>query len=263
MIIQELDLEIKHCSGKSNANADALSRIPPQATDVLEVTTAESAGDVAEPTPIEESCVQDNELSVKQRQDPEFYPLFQYIEDGVLPEDERQARRMVLERPQFVVVDGVLHYESPDFPGVLRLAVPQSLREALLEETHSKKFAGHFAECKVYTTLRKKYWWDRMRADVRKYCRACLVCATRKGPGRRTCPPLQPIPVGGPFHRVGVDVVQFPLTFDGNKYAVVFMDYFTKWPEVFALPDQQAVTIARLLVEEIVARHGVLEQLLW
>ena len=97
---------------------------------------------------------------------------------------------------------------------------------------------------------------------MRKHCRACLVCATRKGPGRRAQPPLQSIPIGGPFHRVGVDVLQLPPTFDGNKYAIVFMDYFTKWPEVFAAADQSATTIARLLVEEIVSRHGVPEQLL-
>ena len=35
------------------------------------------------------------------------------------------------------------------------------------------------------------------------------------------------------------------------------MDYLTKWPEVFAIPDQTATTIARLLVEEIVSHHGV------
>ena len=35
------------------------------------------------------------------------------------------------------------------------------------------------------------------------------------------------------------------------------MDYLTKWPEVFAVPDQSAATIAKLLVEEVVSRHGV------
>ena len=35
------------------------------------------------------------------------------------------------------------------------------------------------------------------------------------------------------------------------------MDYLTKWPEVFPVPDQSAATVARLLVEEIVSRHGV------
>ena len=35
-------------------------------------------------------------------------------------------------------------------------------------------------------------------------------------------PHLQPIPVGGPFHRVAVDVLQLPLTTSGNKYVLVF-----------------------------------------
>ena len=165
-------------------------------------------------------------------------------------------------RPHFTIVDGVLHYENPDLPGVLRMTVPKCLRQTLLEEAHNKNFSSPFAECKLYVTLRKKYWWNGMRAEVHKHCRACLVCATRKGPGRQKRPPLQPIPIGGPFHRIGVDVLQLPLSFDGNKYAVVFMDYFTKWPEVFAVPDQQATTIARSLVEEVVARHGVPELLL-
>ena len=83
-----------------------------------------------------------------------------------------------------------------------------------------------------------------MRADV---CRHCLECATRKSPGRQARPPLQPIPVGGPFHRVGVDVPKLPLTHEENAYAVVLMDYFTKWPEVFTVPDQQATMVVRLL----------------
>ena len=58
-----------------------------------------------------------------------------------------------------------------------------------------------------------------------------------------------------------VNVLQLPLTFSGNQYAVVFIDYF-KWPEVFAVPNQKAETIARLLVECVISPHGVPELLL-
>ena len=34
----------------------------------------------------------------------------------------------------------------------------------------------------------------------------------------------------------------------GNLYAVVFMEYLTKWSEVFAMKDMTALTIAKLLV---------------
>ena len=101
-----------------------------------------------------------------------------------------------------------------------------------------------------------------MRSDVRHHCHSCLPCATRKGTGKPSRLPLKPIEVGGPFHRVGVDVLQLPSTESGNRYVVVFQDYLTKWVEAFAVPNQTAETIAKLLVEEIVCRHGAPEHLL-
>ena len=63
-----------------------------------------------------------------------------------------------------------------------------------------------------------------MCGNTQKFCKSCLECVTRKGSGRATQPPLVPIPVGGPFHRMGVDVLQLPLTESGNQYVVVFVD---------------------------------------
>ena len=100
-----------------------------------------------------------------------------------------------------------------------------------------------------------------MRSDITTWCRACVTCASRHV-GRAVKPPLTPIPVSGPFDRLGVDVIQFPKSFNENQYAVVFVDYLTKWPEVFATPDQTSLTIARLLVEHVVCRHGVPVELL-
>ena len=66
--------------------------------------------------------------------------------------------------------------------------------------------------------------------DVNNWTRACLICATYHV-GWKVRPPLTPIPVSGAFDRVGVDVVQLPKTKRGNRYAVVFVDYLTKWPD--------------------------------
>ena len=45
-------------------------------------------------------------------------------------------------------------------------------------------------------------------------------------------------------------------------YAVVFVDYQSKWPYVFPAKDQSAYTIAKMLVEKIIPKHGVPAQLL-
>ena len=105
------------------------------------------------------------------------------------------------------------------------MAIPKGRRQELIREAHDGRFSGHFAEKRIFELLRRRYWWPGMRADVRRYCRSCLVCASRKGTGHSIKPALQPIPVGGPFHRMGVDVMQLPMTLEGNQYAVVFIDY--------------------------------------
>ena len=101
-------------------------------------------------------------------------------------------------------------------------------------------------------TLRLQHcdWWKGMRSDVRHHCHSCLPCATRKGTCKPSRPPLKPIEVGGPFHRVGVDVLQLLLRKSRKRHIVVFQDYWgylTKWVEAFAVPNQTAETIAKLL----------------
>ena len=101
-----------------------------------------------------------------------------------------------------------------------------------------------------------------MYADVYSHCKSCLTCASYRGAGHRTRPPLKPLDVGGPFERIGVDILEMPKTERGNSYIVVFMDYLTKWPEAYAIPDQSSETIARLLVENVICRHGIPKELL-
>ncbi len=45
-------------------------------------------------------------------------------------------------------------------------------------------------------------------------------------------------------------------------FAAVFQDFLTKWPFVFAMPDQKAIRLVRLLVEEVIPITGVPESLL-
>ena len=203
------------------------------------------------------------DLAADQRSDSDFKLIFAYLETGTLPEDDSEARKVALNSDAFDLVDGVLYHEGATTPGRWCLAVPHDRRETLIHEAHDGRFSGHFAEKKIFELLRRQYWWPGMRAAVWRYCRSCLVCAARKGQSRSFKAPLQPLPVGGPFDRVGVDVLLAATsTLDGNQYALVFIDYLTKWVEVVAIPDQTAETIARMFVELIVCRHGAPWELL-
>ena len=265
LALQELDLDIVYRPGKQNSAADALSRIP------LDTDRNPLVGNVIQDSPLEvqEATVatlqsipsgseEESEWPKLQKADGEFVDLITFVKTGDLPTTDSDAKRIILMSANFSLLDDVLYYTQPD--GRLQLVVPKDQRQKLIEEAHGGAMAGHLREMKIYSQLQKHYWWPNMRADIRKWCQSCLVCASRHV-GQAQKPPLSPIPVAGPFDCIGVDIIQFPCSYDGNKYAVVFMDYLTKWPEVFAIADQKAETVARALVE-VVSRHGVPAKLL-
>ena len=191
LTIQEMDLVIKHRSGKSNTNADALSRIPTSSVGAIETLVVTDS----------EECLplpgggEMEKLKISQKQDPDLVPMCQYLGSDVLPTDEKVARKIVTESQHFELIQGVLYFEPAASAGRLCVVVPKGLRDALLKESHASCFAGHFSAKKVYDRLRRHYWWKGMRADVHHFCRKCLVCASRKGPGKPIRPPLEPIPV--------------------------------------------------------------------
>ena len=47
----------------------------------------------------------------------------------------------------------------------------------------------------------------------------------------------------------------------GDSYVLVTVDYFTKWTEVYAISNQEAITVARKLTDELFCRFSPPEQL--
>ena len=48
-----------------------------------------------------------------------------------------------------------------------------------------------------------------------------------------------------------------PRTQRSNRYILTVVDHFTKHAEAYALQDQEAVTIARVFLNEFISRFGV------
>lgn len=101
-----------------------------------------------------------------------------------------------------------------------------------------------------------------MYSDTTRFTRNCPECAIVTGGGRLSRLPLHPIPVSRPFQILGVDMLELPKTDDGNRCILVFQDFLTKWPMAFPMPDQKAIQITRLLINEVVPVFGVLDALL-
>ena len=115
---------------------------------------------------------------------------------------------------------------------------------------------------KLLHKVQQRYHWVGLANDVRSWVRKCNTCAQIKNPQRKLLAPLQQYTVGAPLERLPMDIMgPLPKTDRGNVYVLVIGDYFTKWVEVFPLPNQEVETVARVFVEEFICRFGVPKEL--
>ena len=102
-----------------------------------------------------------------------------------------------------------------------------------------------------------------MYKDVEHWIWSCNDWVTCKKPRNKSRAPLLPIPVSAAFNRMAVDILgPLPVTWTGNRYTVVFVEYLTNWPEIFPVKNIDAVTIACLITDEIIPRHEAPRSLL-
>jgi hypothetical protein len=102
-----------------------------------------------------------------------------------------------------------------------------------------------------------------MKADIRYWVASCEPCQQRKTPNNLKPTELTPIPVGQPFDLIAMDIVgPLPKTKNNNHYLLVITEYLTKWVEAFPIPNDESITIAKILVNEIFSRYGAPKRLL-
>ena len=244
-------LKLEHKPGSANVVADALSRAP--AADVRDsnaVLVVSEGLSVDRPNNLQ--FVQE-----QQREDSELVKLIKFLEIKELPSDPTEAKVVLSQAKKgYYMVEGVLYFDGADMPDRRRLVVPKHLWEQILEEHHDAPYAGHFAAKRMNKRLNQYYYWAGMRADVHRKCSSCVECASVQGQGNPGRPPLKSIEVGGPFECIGMDFLEMDTSKRGSKYALVFQDYLSKWPEVYPVKDRKAETVARCLLD-LMWRHGV------
>ena len=106
------------------------------------------------------------------------------------------------------------------------------------------------------------YWPGSAHACGEEYCATCVTCCTRKSAAPKRKAELQTIQAGYPLQVVCVDIMgPLPETEEGSKYVLVAVDYFTRWVEAYGIPNQEATTVGRKLVDEMFCRFSPPEQL--
>lgn len=225
--LEEYEYEILYKAGKTNVNADALSRIEVKTT---QTGTSESKNHQ------EENQSQAEEESEKQEvNQANKEPAKENIKLKVYKDKNGNFRHWIHS-----------HME----------------RKQLLREYHDTPLGGHRGYKRTLDALKLNYYWPNMKRDIIEYVSTCISCNQRK----TSQTDHKPVPLqisntpSRPFQHIAIDVVgPLPMTQNGNKYLLTFQDIFSKYPEAVPMSDQTVV--AKTFVNKIICRHGCPESL--
>nr|GEV57342.1 reverse transcriptase domain-containing protein [Tanacetum cinerariifolium] len=161
--------------------------------------------------------------------------LVNYLKEGILPGDEKEARKIRLKAHQYELMEGVLYKRSFLTPWLRCVGPPQA--KYVIREIHEGSCSMHAGPRSVVAkAIWLGYFWPTMHKDARDMIRKCSDCQIHRPVARHPQQPLTPITAPWPFYKWGINIAgPFPEGPGKVKFLIVVMDYFTKWIEAKAV----------------------------
>ncbi len=102
------------------------------------------------------------------------------------------------------------------------------------------------------------FYWPGMDSNIASHLKSCHRCQLRRRDDRPTPTLLSPLPLPTePGQRVHADLFGPLKTSDkGKKFILCVTDAFTKYVELVALPNKEAVTVAEAIFDKWICRFG-------
>ncbi|GKA99599.1 putative reverse transcriptase domain-containing protein [Tanacetum coccineum] len=134
------------------------------------------------------------------------------------------------------------------------------VRTIFMDEAHKTRYSVHPGADKMYHDLRDMYWWPGIKKDIATYVSKCLTCLKVKVEHQRPSGLLlQPEIPEWKWDNITMDfITKLPRSKSGHDTIQVVVDRLTKSAHFLVTRgDYSMERLARLYIDEIVARHGV------
>ncbi|GKB15555.1 reverse transcriptase domain-containing protein [Tanacetum coccineum] len=212
---------------------------------------------------LQEKSIQEKEVAaVVEEEGPTWMtPITEYLKNGVLPDDKKEANKLRIKARQYELMDGILYRRSFLWPW-LRCVEPLQA-DYVIREIHEGSCSMHARPRSVVT---KAMWsgnyWPTMHRGARDMILKCKDCQVHRPMPRNPQQPPTPITSPWIFYKWGIDIAgPFPKGPGKVKFLIVAMDYFTKWIEAKAVATISGGQVKKFVWDNIVCRFGLLGEI--
>ena len=207
---------IKHKSGKSQGNVDALSRLPlPE----FPATTPVPAETIASIEQLSSVPLTAGKVKQQTDYDPVLCKVKQYTQHGwpdQLSNQDTELKPFFHRKSELSLEDGIVLWGS-------RVVIPTCLQAKVLEVLHST----HIGISRMKSLARQFVWWPKLDSEIENMVKSCSTCAVSGADPPPTV--LHPWEwPKQPWCRIHVDYAG-PLF--GKMYLII-VDAHSKWMEV-------------------------------
>ena len=131
-------------------------------------------------------------------------------------------------------------------------------KRQILYEFHDSPVGGHRGMNKTYRAIKSQYLWPNMRREVEEYVKQCRSCQVNKILTPKHKAPMEITTTAKhPFDKCYLDIVgPLPVTQGNKKYILTFQDDLSKYVVAVPIGQQDAETVARAFVANIVLKYG-------
>lgn len=281
--LADYNFEIRYKSGRTNLNADALSRYPVDLEDPDSSAEIKHFSTSIPPELLERLTDSQDELKPEplvravntskwqygtermqklQREDPNLGDFLTFFHKGKKPpyrcfrNHSKEVKQLMISWTKMSLVKGVL-YRTVHLRGceTKQMVLPKSLRNEVLEQMHDE--LGHQGAERTYQLLHSRFYWPNMKAEVLTYCQQCKTCVTSKAPTVSKSTERQHVLADEPLEILAIDFTFLEKSSSGLENVLVMTDVFTKFTSAVPSRDQTASTVAKILVEEWFNRYGI------
>ena len=131
----------------------------------------------------------------------------------------------------------------------IQVIAPRESHKDIVKQMHDSLLSGHLVVEETKEKLMQRYYWFKLKQDIKLHVRACDTCAADKTPARTPRAPMGHLKSGGPWDTLAIDYLgPFPKSERGHKFILVMTDHFRKYVEVIAVPSQQAEDCATRII---------------